>query len=296
MATRVTDARSNANDQIAHAVSTIGRSEHRRAVFEAIYFGKQKIKSVDEIAAETGLPPKRVLEEAKKLSANEVVIQTKKHGRTAYEKDSFYTARKEQILSFVKDPKKLAKLPTKTRPQARGTSVEIIEVRSRSISIEQITIDEIDSFKKVKKVALSGQKPVPMAEKRFKSGVMKIIGEAGKFTDWGGERNDLCSTRLRMNGKRRAAAFAFKGKGLKKKLTPNLMGKNGDQIQRLFNSPAEIFILQYWAQIEETVLEQMQMAAKVKSYADGRKIFYGIVDGQDSVRLIQAYPHVFKLR
>jgi hypothetical protein len=124
---------------------------------------------------------------------------------------------------------------------------------------------------------------------------MKIIGEKGKFKDWGGEKNDLCSTRLYFQGRRMATAFAFKGKGLtKKKLTPNFMGKNGDQIQRLFQSPAEIFILQYWSQIDDSVVEQMEMAAKIKSYSDGKKIYYGTIDGQDSFRLIQAYKKQFK--
>jgi len=68
MPLNVSDARSNANDQIAHAVAVIGRSKYRRAVFEAIYFGKKPSKTVDEIAVKTGLSAKRVLEEAKKLS------------------------------------------------------------------------------------------------------------------------------------------------------------------------------------------------------------------------------------
>ena len=123
---------------------------------------------------------------------------------------------------------------------------------------------------------------------------MKIIGEKGKFQDWGGERNDLCSTRMKFQGKRRAAAFAFKGKGLKKKLTPALMGKNGDQIQKLFHTPADIFLLQFWYQIDDAVLEEMQVHAKVRSAADGKRIYYGVIDGQDSARLIQAYPKQFK--
>jgi len=81
---------------------------------------------------------------------------------------------------------------------------------------------------------------------------------------------------------------------VKKKLTPNFMGKNGDQIQRLFQSPGEVFLLQYWSQIDDSVLEQMQMAAKVKSYSDGKKIYYGVIDGQDSTRIIQAYPKEFR--
>jgi hypothetical protein len=48
------------------------------------------------------------------------------------------------------------------------------------------------------------------------------------------------------------------------------------------------------SRLDDSVLEQMQMAAKVKSYSDGKKIYYGVIDGQDSTRLIQAYPKAFK--
>ena len=234
----------------------------------------------------------RVLQEAKKLSSNGVVHQTKSGGETAYGRDDFYAIQKKKILSLVKHPKKLDSFPTKTRPRPLQPNVEIIQVKAQSVKVSQITVDEIDSFSKVSKIGPVAA-PVVMAEKTFKAGVMRILGEKGKFQDWGGERNDLCTTRFRFQGKRRAVAFAFKGKGLKKKLTPALMGKNGDQIQRLFQTPAEIFLLQYWSQIEESVLEQMQMAAKVKSYSDGKRIYYGIIDGQDSARLIQAYPREF---
>ena len=30
-----------------------------------------------------------------------------------------------------------------------------------------------------------------------------------------------------------------------------------------------------------------------KSYSEGRKIFFGVIDGQDTARLIAAYPDVF---
>ncbi len=267
MTINVTDARSNPNDQISHAVAVIAR--------------------------DTGLPSKRVLEEGKRISSNGIVHQTKHKGETAYSKDDFYAAQKGKILSFVKNPRKLKNFPTKTTPRPLGEKTQTFRLRTQSIQVTQVTVDDLDSFLKVNKIAPSAS-PIAMSERRFKAGVMRVLGESGKFQDWGGERNDLCTTRLRFGGKRRTAAFAFKGKGLKKKLTPSLMGKNGDQIQRLFQTPAEVFLLQYWSQIDDSVLEQIQTHAKVRSYADGKRIYYGIIDGQDSARLIQAYPRQFE--
>jgi hypothetical protein len=72
------------------------------------------------------------------------------------------------------------------------------------------------------------------------------------------------------------------------------MGKNGDQIQNLFASPGEVFLLQYWRQIGAPVVEQMEVFAKIKSLSDGRKVFFGIIDGTDSVRLMEAYRNFFR--
>src|SRR3972149_3950478 len=100
--------------------------------------------------------------------------------------------------------------------------------------------------------------------------------------------------RVTFRGKRIGAAFAFKGRGTRKKLTPRDMGKTGNQIQRLFTSPAELFFVQYVGQIDESVVEQMHTAAVSKSYSTGKEIYYGIIDGADTMRLITAYPKSFQ--
>jgi len=158
-----------------------------------------------------------------------------------------------------------------------------------------LTIDEIDSFKKVTTVQLApGVENVPILEETFKKGLQKILGEQGEFTDWGGEGDDLFSTRLLLNGKRINVAFGLKGRGTKGKLTPKKMGKQGDQIQRLFRAPAEVFLVQYWNQIDESVLEQMKLFATAKSALDGKRIYYGVIDGQDTLRILQAYKECFE--
>jgi len=253
------------------------------------------LKTVDDIVGKAGLPRIRVLQEAQKLAGNEIVHQTKKDGQTAYQKDRFYAAQKGKILSFIENPRKLENFPTKIRPRV-GSKTQIIRLKPHSFQISQLTVDDLDSFSKISSIDPSLVRPNPMPEKQFKDGVMRIIGERGKFQDWGGERNDLCTTRIRYQNRRRQTAIAFKGKGLKKKLTPALMGKNGDQIQKLFHTPAEIFLLQYWFQIDDSVLEEMQTHAKVRSAADGKRIYYGLIDGQDSARLIQAYPKQFRTK
>ena len=132
-----------------------------------------------------------------------------------------------------------------------------------------------------------------ISEDDFKKGVQKIIGETATFKDWGGEVSDLMSTRLRFNGKRVAAAFAFKGPGKKGKLVPAGMGKNGDQAQRLFLESADIFIVQHWNDVDPSVLRLLEQLAIAKSVSTGREIKICVIDGSDSARLVDAYPKSF---
>ena len=74
-------------------------------------------------------------------------------------------------------------------------------------------------------------------------------------------------------------------------LIPKKMGKNGDQIQRLFRSPAQIFLIQYNGQIAESVLEQMKEFSIAKSAKENQKIFFGEIDGDDTAKLFQAYSN-----
>lgn len=287
----VTDIRSNPKEQIVHVAEVIKKSSDRRKVFEAIYNTKQKIKTVSEVVDKTKLSRMRVLQEAGNLANNRIITKTKKDNRLAYEKDPFFTQHKKKILSIAGKKEKIAKIPTKSNPLTSMTTIKVT-VPSQRIKVHSITIDDIDSFSKVKKVK-SIQKNFPIQEKVFKKGIQKIIGEPGSFNDWGGEKNDLYTSRIKIKGKRKSTAFAFKGKGTSGILTPAKMGKNGDQIQRLFENPAEVFIIQYWDRIGEAVIEQANSHAKLKSLMENKEIFVCFIDGKDTQKLLDAYRTKF---
>ena len=294
MPQQVSDSLSNTSEQIEQAAKAIGRSAIHRKVFEAIYNGKQRVKSADEIARRSRLTRKQVLTSGKRLVNRHIVEQVGNYRDTGYRKIDFFHTHKRQILSLAGNANKLAALPTKRRHTV--SIPKTITLRTNGASAIRISIDDVQSFSKVKKVNDDGNLPKSVSEKAFKEGVQRIIREGGQFTDWGGERNDLFTTRLRLNGKRRAAAFGFKGPGKKGKLVPAKMGQNGDQIQRLFQSTAEVFFVQYWQEIDESVLDQMRQLAIAKSLMDGHRVWFGIIDGQDSNRLYRAYPKQFAFR
>lgn len=291
----VTDFRSNTNDQIVNAAELIGRSEQRAAVFRVVCSGKKKVKTRDEIAAATNLPPKRVLEIGKQLADRHLVHQTTKDGQTAYEKDMQLAPYKDKILRLAKDPVARSKVPTKksSKDQAGAGPTISVSLPERLVDIQRVTLDDLDNFSAVRDVAET-RNTLEIPEGTFKQGVIRIIGEPGEFRDWGGEHNDLYTTRVRFRGERLAAAFAFKGPGTKGRLTPKKMGANGDQIQRLFQADADVFIIHYWREIDESVIEQMKHFAISKSVTEGRRVCYGIIDGADASRIYESYPHDFE--
>ena len=117
----VSDKGSNTFENIERAVKAIGRSKPRLAVFEALYFHKKVIKSVQEIADRTGFERKVVLTHGKHLVESGLAEQIKSAGDTAYRTISFYQHHKAKILRLVADPSKLENMPTKQRPHPVGT-------------------------------------------------------------------------------------------------------------------------------------------------------------------------------
>ncbi len=289
---RVSDARGNRNELVEHAVRTIGRSAPRRAVFEAVYFHKSRIKSADEIAKMIGLPRMRVLQEANALAHQQLIGKVIRKGELiAYEQDPIYQANKREILRQLDDKVRRDAFPTKRNPR---TNVTVdISSRARGAVARFVTIDEIASFAKVKHIAAIVA-PKVVSEAQFKKGLQKIISEQGRFTDWGGEQNDLFTTWLKMGPKRRRAAFVLKGPGAKGKMTLRQLGKNADQILRLFKCPAEVFFVQYHGEIDQMVVTEMETYARDLARKEEKSIWCGIIDGQDSRRLIAAYPAAFQ--
>lgn len=107
--------------------------------------------------------------------------------------------------------------------------------------------------------------------------------------DWGGEINDLYTANVVINGARRAAAFLLKGSGLRRReLRIADCGENGDQIVRLFHSPAELFVVQFVGIISEMVIADIESKIR-ECRANGKESCFLMMDGQDTARVLHAY-------
>lgn len=299
MAHSVHDAVANKPETLQHHAEILAASQNRLKVFSEIYRGKGKPKSAKAIAEKIGLGQKAVLAAGQQLVDANMAIRDEvtENGRSVigYAKNDFCRANRDVIIRLVRNPKRRKEMPTKRSVTLRNaTEIVTLAIPKSAVDVTLVTIDDIESFSQVQGVASASSSLPDMSEDQFKNGVKSIIGEAAEFKDWGGESSDLMTTRVLFDGKRHAAAFAFKGPGLKTKLVPGKMGKNGDQCQRLFSEKADLFVVHHWREIDPSVIELMHTFATAKSVTEMRPIRYCVIDGQDSCRLVKAYPNAFE--
>lgn len=131
----------------------------------------------------------------------------------------------------------------------------------------EVHVDQIDSFanvsqfnQRLSKTALSPLREV--SESDVKQAFAEIINEPVVPNDWGGESSDLFSSRVVLGGKRVSTAFLLKGPAKFHVMTPADLGKNGDQIGRLFNEPADLLVLQHCHEVTPAVRKQMRAYAQ----------------------------------
>jgi hypothetical protein len=110
-------------------------------VFEAICFGKKKVKLISEIESRTGFSHKRVLEEGAKLHNARLVRKTKINDEMAYEKDDFLSSKLKLILKLSQDPKAMAAFPTKSNPKSSRNIRIDFHVHKDLVNVEHLNID-----------------------------------------------------------------------------------------------------------------------------------------------------------
>lgn len=298
MVLNVSDTSSHRRDQIANLAELLTNAPTRQALVRAVYFGKKGAKSVGELASTLGVTPKRVTEIGKPL-VNRAFAQERivEGGRktTAYTKLDNRQLDVKEALKLANNKKKREEYHTKSTPKIRVVGHTVTIKAPFVPKVESLSVDDVEEFQEVKSVKdVPTKLSVPrLPEATVKKGIVKLLGEEIDPKDWGGESNDIFTTRVTINGKRRRAAFALKGPAMQGALVPGKMGKNGDQIQRLFASPAQVFFVQYEGEIKESILDLMARLATAKAVME-REVYYGVIDLKDTYRLRLAYPRAFQ--
>jgi hypothetical protein len=160
----------------------------------------------------------------------------------------------------------------------------------------RLYVEDVDSFAKVRGInpeaVANLLKPggfFDVSEETVQVGLEQILNEPFHKKDWGGEYNDLYTSNVVVNGARHATAFLLKGNGLQvKSLEIKHCGKNGDQLLRLFESPADLFVVQYVGNVSEAIIKDVEGKTE-QLKTRGKQVAYCIINGLDTVRLLHAY-------
>jgi hypothetical protein len=155
----------------------------------------------------------------------------------------------------------------------------------------EIHPSQIDQFSSISEVYKT-EKSAPdlkqlrnIPEEKVKTYFAEIIHECHIPKDWGGEKSDLFSSNVSIEGKFLSTAFLFKGPAKFKPMTLSELGKNGDQIDRLFTEPANLLILQHCHKVTTSVRNTMRaFACRIHDLR-----YFSIIDGHDTLRILQAY-------
>ncbi|MFG2064317.1 hypothetical protein ACGFIK_23180 [Micromonospora sp. NPDC048871] len=129
-----------------------------------------------------------------------------------------------------------------------------------------------------------GEAVLRVPEDTVKRAFAELLGEPYVPKDWGGERSDLYTSRVFARGRQLSAAWLFKGPGFPRAMDIKALGKNGDQIDRLFTEPAELLVLQHCHQIKPSVVGMMDAYAHDARHPR----FYMIIDGADTGRILRS--------
>jgi hypothetical protein len=159
----------------------------------------------------------------------------------------------------------------------------------------RLHIEGIDSFAKVRDVQpgevqdLLRDGYLDVSEDFIQSGLEKVLNVPSHKKDWAGETDDLYTSNTVVGGNRVPTAFLLKGNGLQRKeLRIKDCGKNGDQLVRLFEAPADLFVVQFVGGITAAVIKDVQSKANERR-SRGEPARFCIMDGQDTARLFHAY-------
>ena len=149
----------------------------------------------------------------------------------------------------------------------------------------EVSIEDFDEFASVSEFPIPAShlpmKSVP--EKRLKAALAQHLCDPLQ-NDWGGEKSDHFSTNLHLNGKPITGAFLLKGPSRYRPMTVADLGKNGNQIIRLSQEPANVLIVQHCHDITPDVRTMLQAIAT----QPGNPRYYCCIDGRQTLRILHA--------
>lgn len=162
----------------------------------------------------------------------------------------------------------------------------------------RINLDDVQSLEVVKSVSPLAANSylkngvLQFPEDDVRSALQEIFDEAFESRHSPAELNDLITSNLIFQGRRVTTAFMLKGPGVGvSTLEIKHCGKQGNQLLKLFDSPAEIFAVQFVGKISESVVRDAVQKTQTLRLKNQRATLL-IIDGQDTARLLLAFNKI----
>lgn len=149
-------------------------------------------------------------------------------------------------------------------------------------------IDEIPRIEEISYEDVDVTKMKNYSEDEIKQWFADIMKESFVQSHWAGQKCDLYTSHLHVEGERKTAAFLLKGPSHFNVMKNRDLGKNGDQIVRLFSESADLYILQHCYVISADVRSMMKTFAS-RFYQPS---LFTIIDGNDTMRILKAYEKI----
>lgn len=200
--------------------------------------------------------------------------------------------RRQFVLAYVQDAtaKTIEVRPIVIATRWARPSPEIEDFHpAEACSLWPSSIDQfatVDFSQRMTRTDLNVLKEVP--ESVVKSAFAEILGEPDVPNDWGGEQFDLWTNRLSVGGQQLRAAFLFKGPAEFKPMTISSLGKNGDQIDRLSSTAADVLVIQHCHSITAPVVNM----ARVYASDPRNPRRYLMIDGYDTIKILRHFGYI----
>jgi hypothetical protein len=125
-------------------------------------------------------------------------------------------------------------------------------------------------------------------EDQVKKWFADILGEPQVPKDWGGEQFDLWTRRLSIDGEQVRAAIAFKGPAAFHPMRIADLGKNGDQIDRLAQTAADLLVVQHCHEITAPVDNMLRNYA----LSPERPRRYMTINGYETLAILKHHRYI----
>jgi hypothetical protein len=176
---------------------------------------------------------------------------------------------------------------TRIRPLLWGDAIARVETRAGEDELF-VHHERIDEFARATEGPMRPWGRAAMRavhERQVKDWFAEIADEPLVPTDWGGERSDLWTSRLHIDGRPVRVAFLLKGPGAGHPMTIRDLGRNGDQLDRLFTEPCDLVVVQHCDLVRPQIYSMLE--AYARSARPMRQ--YCVIDGPATWRILKAY-------